>query len=37
MSSLFEHRMRTLRQRMAKGGIDVALITEDDNVYYLTS
>jgi len=36
MSSLFEHRMRTLRQRMAKGGIDVALITDDDNVYYLT-
>ena len=34
--SLFEQRMQTLRNRMADAGVDVALITDDDNVYYLT-
>ncbi|MBT6108486.1 MAG: aminopeptidase P family protein [Rhodospirillales bacterium] len=33
---MFESRMKTLRGRMADAGIDVALITDDDNVYYLT-
>ncbi|WP_127112354.1 M24 family metallopeptidase [Shimia sediminis] len=33
---MFEHRMATLRDRMAAAGMDVALITDDDNVYYLT-
>ncbi|MEM9138229.1 MAG: Xaa-Pro peptidase family protein [Pseudomonadota bacterium] len=33
---LFEHRMAELRRRMGAAGIDVALITDDDNVYYLT-
>jgi Xaa-Pro aminopeptidase len=34
--SLFEQRMQALCQRMADSGVDVALITDDDNVYYLT-
>ena len=33
---MFESRMNTLRAEMGKKGIDVALITADDNVYYLT-
>lgn len=33
---MFEVRMNTLRARMAEKGIDTALITDDDNVYYLT-
>ena len=33
---MFEARMNTLRARMAEHSIDVALITDDDNVYYLT-
>ncbi len=33
---MYEARMITLRTEMAKNGIDVALITDDDNVYYLT-
>jgi len=34
--SLFESRLQSLRCRMAAAGLDVALITDDDNVYYLT-
>nr|WP_306045300.1 Xaa-Pro peptidase family protein [Nioella sp. MMSF_3534] len=34
--SLFERRLQTLRSRMTDAGMDVALITDDDNVYYLT-
>ena len=33
---MFETRMDELRRRMGEAGIDVALITDDDNVYYLT-
>ena len=33
---MFEARMDTLRARMTQERIDVALITDDDNVYYLT-
>ncbi|QFT91455.1 Creatinase [Roseovarius sp. THAF9] len=33
---MFEDRMRDLCARMDKAGIDVALVTDDDNVYYLT-
>jgi Xaa-Pro dipeptidase len=33
---MFEARMDELRRRMDEAGIDVALITDDDNVYYLT-
>jgi Xaa-Pro dipeptidase len=33
---MFEARMTILRTEMAKKGLDVALITDDDNVYYLT-
>ena len=28
--------MQAFRERLAEAGIDVALITDDDNVYYLT-
>jgi len=34
--TMFASRMRTFRQRLDDAGIDVALITDDDNVYYLT-
>ncbi|WP_420395244.1 M24 family metallopeptidase [Nioella sp.] len=34
--TLFEHRLQSLRHRMTEAGMDVALITDDDNVYYLT-
>ena len=33
---MFETRMKTFRAEMDKKGFDVALITDDDNVYYLT-
>ncbi|MBO6791238.1 MAG: aminopeptidase P family protein [Dinoroseobacter sp.] len=33
---MFAARMQDFRQRLANAGIDVALITDDDNVYYLT-
>lgn len=32
----FAFRMQDLRNRLAKAGIDVGLITDEDNVYYLT-
>lgn len=34
--TMFAQRMAIFRQRLAAQGIDVALITDDDNVYYLT-
>ncbi|MFT4729659.1 MAG: Xaa-Pro dipeptidase [Granulosicoccus sp.] len=34
--SLFVKRMEVLRQRLEENNIDVALITNEDNVYYLT-
>lgn len=34
--TLFVERMNTFRRQLAEGDIDVALITDDDNVYYLT-
>lgn len=34
--SNFARRMETFRNRLTDAGIDVALITDDDNVYYLT-
>ncbi|MFT4715332.1 MAG: Xaa-Pro dipeptidase [Paracoccaceae bacterium] len=33
---MFASRMETFRERLSKAGIGVALITDDDNVYYLT-
>ncbi len=33
---MFSDRMDSLRARLRAAGIDVALITDDDNVYYLT-
>lgn len=33
---MFAERMKTFAARMAEAGLDVALITDDDNVYYLT-
>jgi Xaa-Pro dipeptidase len=33
---MFEQNMNTFRRRLEKNDIDVALITDDDNVYYLT-
>ncbi len=33
---MFEARMRSFRDRMKEADLDVALITDDDNVYYLT-
>ena len=33
---MFETRMNALRHRLSKDGIDVAVITDDDNIYYLT-
>jgi len=33
---MFETRMSALRTRLAEADLDVALITDDDNVYYLT-
>jgi len=34
--TLFVERMKSFRQQLAEAEIDVALITDDDNVYYLT-
>lgn len=34
--TLFAQRMKALTTQMAKAGLDVAVITDDDNVYYLT-
>lgn len=34
--TMLESRMNRLRVEMGKKGLDVALITDDDNVYYLT-
>ena len=33
---MFEGRMARFRERLDEAGIDVALVTDDDNVYYLT-
>ena len=33
---MFETRMNTFRAEMGEKGLDVALVTDDDNVYYLT-
>ena len=33
---MFSHRMETLRGELAERDIDVALITDDDSVYYFT-
>lgn len=33
---MLESRMTALRSEMGKSGVDVAVITDDDNVYYLT-
>ncbi|MBC8258276.1 MAG: aminopeptidase P family protein [SAR324 cluster bacterium] len=33
---MFAARMAKLRQRLAKGNVEVALITDDDSVYYFT-
>lgn len=33
---MFNDRLSRFRERLTKAGIDVALITDDDNVYYLT-
>ncbi|MCY4037910.1 MAG: Xaa-Pro peptidase family protein [Hyphomicrobiales bacterium] len=33
---MFESHMQNFRQRMAEAEVDTALITDDDNVYYLT-
>ena len=33
---MFEARMQRFQARLAETGVDVALITDDDNVYYLT-
>ncbi len=33
---MYDARMTVLRARMETAGIDVALITDDDSVYYLT-
>ena len=31
---MFEHRTRVFRERMRESGIDIAVITDDDAVYY---
>jgi Xaa-Pro aminopeptidase len=33
---MFEHRTRALKDRMREQGIDIAIITDDDAVYYFT-
>ena len=35
-ATMYSQRMNELRRRMAEHGFDAALITDDDNVYYLT-
>ena len=32
----FEARLKDLKDRMREWGIDTALVTDDDNVFYLT-
>ena len=34
--TMFEQRLHTLSTRMEEAGLDLAVITDDDNVYYLT-
>jgi Xaa-Pro dipeptidase len=34
--TMFAARMETFRTRLSEAGIDVALITDEDNVYYLS-
>ncbi|NCX71532.1 MAG: hypothetical protein EBW86_13390, partial [Rhodobacteraceae bacterium] len=36
MKNLFEARLKDLKDRMREWGIDTALVTDDDNVFYLT-
>ena len=33
---MFEQRLKTFRQKLAEAKIDVALITDDDSIYYLS-
>ena len=33
-SELFTQRLDTLRQKLSAAGIDIAVITDDDSVYY---
>ena len=33
---MFEQRLNTFRQKLAEAKIDVALITDDDSIYYLS-
>ena len=33
---MFKDRLAALQEKLGEAGIDVALITDDDNVYYLT-
>ena len=33
---MFEERLNTFRQNLAKANIDLALITDNDNIYYLS-
>ena len=33
---MFEARMAEFRRRLGAAGLDVAVITDDDSVYYLT-
>tara|TARA_A100001388_G_scaffold60574_1_gene41893 strand:- start:57 stop:254 length:198 start_codon:yes stop_codon:yes gene_type:complete len=34
VAELFTHRLDTLRQKLSAAGIDTAVITDDDSVYY---
>ena len=36
MKNLYETRLKDLKDRMRVWGIDTALVTDDDNVFYLT-
>ena len=36
MKNLYEARLKDLKDRMRVWGIDTALVTDDDNVFYLT-
>ena len=36
MKNLYEARIKDLKDRMRVWGIDTALVTDDDNVFYLT-
>ena len=33
---MFKQRLKTFRQKLAEAKIDVALITDDDSIYYLS-